>query len=433
MAAKANGALRAWEYPRGSGIRIREQINVHGGEAYGASYQVTVPAKLSGTVRERKQFPSKERAEQWACEQLRGFKAQGEGFFEATQAERNEFAHCLPKLREHGISLTEAVEFAIERLRPAGGERTVAQIVAEAVESKRIRFERGDLRERSYRDFENRARAFAEALGEQPVKLLTGEVVKAWLLELGLSPRTVKNYLAVATEVLLYGVQRRYLARSPIDDLTHADRKELAGYQGQTREPSILTPDRAERLILTAHAHPDLELLGAVTLGLFCGIRVEELKRLDWGQVRLDDEQPVVTIGAAIAKKRRIRHVDIPENAQAWLSRCGPRVGPLAPHRNHTDYERRFRKLLRLAGFGEGNEAGKWHSTWETNAMRHSFGTYHYALHRDSRETARLLGHQANDEVLFAHYRALATKQAAERFFGIQPPVKAGKVVEFAR
>ena len=64
--------------------------------------------------------------------------------------------------------------------------------------------------------------------------------------------------------------------------------------------------------------------------------------------------------------------------------------------------------------------------------MRHSFGSYHYALHGNPLETSRLLGHKASDQVLFDHYRALASKADAVAYFAITPPAKAGKVVKFA-
>ena len=64
--------------------------------------------------------------------------------------------------------------------------------------------------------------------------------------------------------------------------------------------------------------------------------------------------------------------------------------------------------------------------------MRHSFGSYHYALYGNPLETSRLLGHKASDQVLFDHYRALATKAQAETYFAIKPPVNAAKVVKFA-
>jgi integrase len=128
-----------------------------------------------------------------------------------------------------------------------------------------------------------------------------------------------------------------------------------------------------------------------------------------------------VTVGASIAKKRRIRHVEIPANALQWLSLVPDRTGPVSRNAHFNDHQKRFKKLLKQAGFKK----------WEPNAMRHSFGTYHYALHRDPLETARLLGHKASDEVLFAHYRALATQDTGTAFFLIEPPAAAARVLRF--
>ncbi len=65
--------------------------------------------------------------------------------------------------------------------------------------------------------------------------------------------------------------------------------------------------------------------------------------------------------------------------------------------------------------------------------MRHSFGSYHYALHGDPLLTARLLGHKATDDVLFSHYRALTSKEEATAFFAIAPASDAKNVIEFTK
>ncbi len=70
----AGSGLKGWEHPKGSGIKISEILNLNKGAAYGGSYLVVVPAKLTGTVRKRKQFKSKELAEDWAERQQLGQK-----------------------------------------------------------------------------------------------------------------------------------------------------------------------------------------------------------------------------------------------------------------------------------------------------------------------------------------------------------------------
>jgi len=422
MTTAPQSALSTWEHPKKSGISIREIINSHSGEDFWGSYMVTVPAKVTGKLRLRRQFKVRADAEKWAGDTYRGYQQQGHAFFGLSEHERQEIGSLMPNLREQGVSIAEAVKFALTRLRPEGRTKTLGQVIAELVKSKAQRHERGDLRERSYRDFRHRGAKVAKGFDGRLVAEVTGAEIKEWLNGLNLGPRSNQNYLSVVSEVFRYATQKRYVAASPLDELTDVDRKELCGREGQAKEPSILTTAEAEKLLLTAQQHPKLDLLGAVTLALFCGLRTEEIKRLDWDNVRIDDAAPLVTIGAKIAKKRRIRHVEIPANAISWLSLVPSRKGQVTKSDHTNDYQKRFKKLLTLAKFKK----------WEANAMRHSFGSYHYALHGNPLETSRLLGHKASDQVLFDHYRALATEEHAKEYFAILPPAKGEKVVQFA-
>ena len=434
MAATKTSKLKKWEHPKKSGIWVREMLysqTFNGKQETYSAYQVTIPAKLTGKARKRKQCKTKEEALRYASIAFKGRDKQGEEYFKATDGERKEFSACIPVLRNHGITLTEAVGFAVKRLRPKGGERTVSEIVNELIESKRIRHSRGDIRERSFRDFQHRATKFSDAFIDAASYDLTVEDIRHWLIGLNVSPRTTQNYLRIVSEILKYAVQKKYIAASPTDELTDSDRKELCGSSDGEKEPDVLTIDQSKKLLETAFEYPELGLLGTVAIGLFCGIRVEELKRLDWANVKDSESSPIVTLSSSITKKRRIRHVDIPRNALKWLLLCRDRKGTVAENKNDSDYQKRFRKLIQLAGFGHTDEKGRWASDWETNAMRHSFGSYHYALHGNPLETSRQLGHKASDQVLFDHYRALATKEQGEAFFSIVPPKSESKLVEF--
>lgn len=433
MTARNSTKGRKWEFPAKSNIWIREFAYTkkdNEKEYLYSAYQVTVPAKVTGTVRKRSQFKSKEEAQEWASSQHKGRKKQGELFFEATDLERREFSHILPKLREAGISLTEAADFAIKRLRPEGGDRMIEEVTNELLQLKQSRFNRGDLRENSLRDYRLRSGRFAEAFEGTQIKAIGIEEIAEWLRGLELAPRTTKNFLSVISEVFTYALQKKYVVASPIDELSDHERKELCGNE-EAKEPNILTVSESKRLLAAALEFQELQLLPSVILGLFCGIRTEEIKRLDWANVKTNGDA-TITITGDIAKKRRIRHVEIPTNAMAWLSTCKKESGPIAPSKNWNEYQNRFRRLLRLAEFGELTENGKWKSNWNANAMRHSFGSYHFALHKDSLETSRQLGHKASDTVLFDHYRALATKEQGEAFFSIVPPKTESKLVEFA-
>jgi integrase len=424
--------LNSWIHPKDSDIRIRPKINTSGKDAYGVSYAVTVPSKISGAARIRKQFSEKSKAEEWAKNQWNGFQSQGKDFFESTSQERREFASVLPRLRERGISLSEAVEFALPRLRPSGGDRTFSEVIEEIKAEKLEMLKSGTLRENSEKAFRLRSQKVEDAFGASLVRDLTLDEVKDWIVSLDLAPRTKKNELNCLHEILLHSVARKYVKENVLDGLTRSDRSRLYGVD-EDREPEILTPKEADRLIRAAQKHKNLDLMGAVTLGLFCGIRTEEIKKLKWKDIHLDEG--FVTIGRDIAKKRSIRNVTLCDNSLKWLSLCPDKTGFVTRSDFFCDYDRRFNKLLRHAEFTEKIEKnGKTIEkvVWKKNAMRHSFGTYHFALHGDSIKTSNELGHKQGDGVLFAHYRALATKKQAEKYFGIVPPSNANKVVEFA-
>ncbi len=55
------------------------------------------------------------------------------------------------------------------------------------------------------------------------------------------------------------------------------------------------------------------------------------------------------------------------------------------------------------------------------NALRHSFCTYHVALHGDAGKTATLLTHKGNVSILYDHYKGNTNKQAAKQYFNLQP------------
>jgi integrase len=420
------------EFPEASGIRIREKINTSGKDSYKTSYAVTVPVKVTGGARLRKQFKSLDAAKKFAKEQRDGKEVQGKVFFSATDRERNEFADLLPKLRDAGVTLREAVEFALPRLRPAGGDKTLSGVIEELRASKLAMLEKGTLREHSERAFRIRSEKVRVEFGDVLVRDLILDEVKSWLSCMELAPRTIKNHLNCLAEIINYSTARKYAAENILDGLTTNDRKELYG-EVEAKEPGILTPNEADRLITAALDNPDLDMLAAVSFGLFCGIRTEELKRLDWKDVRFDEG--FVTISGKIAKKRSIRNVTISDNAALWISLCAKQEGPVTRSEFFNDYDHRFRKLLSKAGFTKKvkvNEKEKEVIEWKKNAMRHSFGTYHFALHEDSIKTSNQLGHRQGDHVLFEHYRALATKKQAENYFGIVPPANANKVVDFA-
>jgi integrase len=98
--------------------------------------------------------------------------------------------------------------------------------------------------------------------------------------------------------------------------------------------------------------------------------------------------------------------VTIRPNLAAWLEPYRERSGLVCPN----NLRSKLRADRRAAGI----------ATWPSNALRHSFASYHLAIFRDPRELALELGH-SRSEVTFRHYRELVKPSEGEKFWRIAP------------
>lgn len=405
MVQTGTNHLRRWEHPAGSGIRVREIINRFNGADCGLSYRVTVPARMAG-VRQFKQFSTQDAAEKWAKEQHDAARRDGQKHFLLSPAEREDAISALALLEGTGLGLAQAATLAKKHLHVPTASVTVKDAVKRLVTEK----ESENLRERSVRDLRNRLDVFAKSFGERLVAEIAQTEIEGWLRDLrgisnksveGLSPRSKKNYLITVRTFFNWAISKGY--RSSDNPAAAISTPKI-----DWEQPSILTIAEAKKLLTAAKTEQGGRLLASVVLGLFAGIRSNEIMRLDWSAIDLDEG--ILTIGPQIAKKRRLRVLELTPNSIAWLRTIPNRKGRLSPGR----YTVRWAEFVKKAGFPDWGEN-------RSNAMRHSFGSYHYALHSDAAKTAGMLGHRANDQVLFDSYRSLARMKDGKAYFSIRP------------
>jgi integrase len=181
------------------------------------------------------------------------------------------------------------------------------------------------------------------------------------------------------------------------------------------RPPEIFAVDELRALLEAANrVAPDV--VPALAIGAFAGLRDAELKRLDWSEVDLARGHIEVT--AAKAKSARRRIVPIQPNLAAWLrpySGMKDRV-VLIGARSKLDRVRTAAGLAR----------------WPKNGLRHSFASYRLAAIHDAPRVASELGH-TNPQMLYGTYRELVLPQEAERYWKIAPAEEAEKVVAFSQ
>ena len=232
--------------------------------------------------------------------------------------------------------------------------------------------------------------------GERPAHEISQRDVETWLKSQDWAPKTRNVYLTDLRTIFAWGVAQGHVRLNPCEGVARATLED--------GEIASLTVAQCRTLLETClEGWP--ELVGYVTLGLFAGIRPEELARLTWDSV--DSEAGTVVVSGARSKTRRRRVVDLEPNARAWLAlaqRTDPKVVP-------TNFTRRWKALRQAAGLLEG---------WPHDVLRHTFATYHYAHHQNEAWLQVQMGH-TSAAVLHQSYRALRTPEKAREFWALVP------------
>lgn len=307
------------------------------------------------------------------------------------EVQRREVLLALKLLEPFGADILEAVKFYIRHAKPSKGPLSVNEAVEKFLETK--------LRT-------NRRPRYVSALADsylKPLKRafpgritsdLTSEELKRFIYAKGRSPKTVANYLRSLSVFFNFLIREGHCSLNPLARLEKPILDET--------KANPLTVQEATAMLQTALNEGRKPECACMALVLFCGVRVEEVERLSWTDVRL--EQQRVHLEAVATKKRRRRINDISENALVWLNRCKGE-GAIAPK----NYDKRMRYVREKAGV-----------QYRQNSMRHSFASYHVAKHENAAATALMLGHP-DANLLFNTYRDFVAKEDAVQFWEILP------------
>jgi integrase len=172
------------------------------------------------------------------------------------------------------------------------------------------------------------------------------------------------------------------------------------------RPVGILTVEQARGLLRVAK-ESDPEMLPALAIGLFAGLRRSEVFALDWSEI--DHEHHTIEVKGIKARTRQRRLVSVADNLGEWLNPHSKTSGPISPERNIDVFSERLHELAVKAQI----------SPWPHNAMRHSFGSYFLGKTKDENLTASEMGN--SPEVIIKHYRALVRDADVTRFWRLAP------------
>ena len=289
-----------------------------------------------------------------------------------------------------GVPLMDAARFYAKHHGLGIKRKAVSDAVDEMIATKGI----GKRSKVYLDDLRYRLGAFKRAF-HCDVNALVPDDVARFFDDLKLSPRSHKNFFSALRTFFAFAQRHGWLSKE-------ADLLARVEEISETPAPvEIFTS--SELAALFKNAPP--ELATCVALGAFAGLRAEEILRLDW---RDTEKSPgFIEVAAHKAKTAARRIVPISDNLARWLA--------IAPHNGARVWPRSkwvfFKALQRTAGAAK--------ITWKQNALRHSFISYRLAEIQDVNRVALEAGN--SPQMIFRHYRELATPDQARTWFSIAP------------
>jgi integrase len=360
----------------------------------GDYWVVSLGRRHTGGRRQRRYFSSRKEAMVFVAQAEESRHRLGCEAFILPMALRAEALVCSQRLKPFNATLTQAVEFFIQNMPRAESAKSIEQLKEVFLKSRKAM----NCRPRTIVQYESYLRVICTDFGKVDVTRLLRQDIEDWLEESEWSPRTRKNYLVTLTTILNFAVGKGYRADNPA---ARIDRPIL-----DDRPVGILTVEQASRLLRVAKESGS-EMLPAVAIGLFAGLRRSEIFALDWSEI--DFEHLTIEVKGIKAKTRQRRLVSVADNLLAWLNLRRKTNGPICPEGNIDVFSERLRALAVKAAI----------APWPHNAMRHSFGSYLLGKTKDENLTASEMGN--SPEVIIKHYRALVRASDVKRYWSIAP------------
>ncbi len=342
-------------------------------------------------------FPTKEKAEEQVAIKRRETQEIGRRALDLSDKLRMEALDAQDRLKPFGVSLTEVVSEYIKR---RGASSAVIDDLAQAYIDSREKCGKSQKHLVNLRCIFKR---FVCSFSGRRAADITTEEIEAWCDGLGVGPASVNSYRTLLHSLFSYAERKRACPENPVKFMERRTVK--------AEKVGILTPEQLRELLEASSG----DLLATVVIGAFAGIRPEEITRLTWEEIDL--EEGLISIEAAKAKTAKQRYVKILPVLAAWLKPLAE-SGPV----QRANFRRRFDIARLKAGFASRGNTAKAQGllTWPHDALRHSFASYHLAMFEDTPALALQLGHQGT-ALIFQSYRHRVKKRDAEDYFNLLP------------
>lgn len=251
---------------------------------------------------------------------------------------------------------------------------------------------------------------FEAVFGDKPIGSIQSTDIAEFIHSLPFEPLTKRHYRTYLAGAFKWFMQQGWIINNPVASVP-APRVML-------EEPGILTV-KETRSLFRANEKEDPEICALLALGAFAGMRSSAIARMDYKEI--DFAARAILTPASKTKKNRRQFIEgLPQNLFEWLSLASKKTFAITPRQFAKRGEIAFQRAGLLVTKAQAKREKITPKAPPKNCLRHSFVSYHVALHRNPGHTALLISHK-NQNILYEHYLGVATKEDAERYFGIKP------------
>lgn len=407
------------------GISIRE-LRPELPEGGGGYFQVDT---MKNGKRERKGFDTLAKAKTHAAILSTKIGNEGASALSLTPAQRDDAVGAL-RILDGKASLTAAAKLWARHNGIAGGV-TVAELGRRWLASLKVQ----GCRPSTLREREHKVGRLAADMGKRPVVSLTRDDIAGWLTAKGGTGATWDGYRRAFNAMFNHAVRERMAESNPVAGIRAVRMDE--------KLPTPFTVAAVQSLMRTA-AEWTPAIVPTLAVQFFAGLRPGEAMGLDWSAV--DFKAKTIRVMPETSKVRRTRIVPMNQTLIDWLTPYRKARGKVGIQtQNQFDYAI-YRKPIGPAYEQEGIPIAEREPDkrpkgllaaagvdWIQDGPRKTFATMHFAMGGDAGKTAAILGHSGDAGILYKHYRGLATKADARRFFAIRPATDKVVKVNFKR
>lgn len=369
-----------------------------------AGWEVPIPASLSDNGKFRRVYHRTKAEAQAHVRRLKEtYTGQRDKAANIPAALAEDAAAASGLLADFGITLKQAAAYYVEQHDRRAKAPTLRKAFATAIKRRRNK------RPKTLRDYRLWERKLPTDFLDMNICDIEGRHIAAALDKATGTPIQWKKGQRYVSAVLGDCVKSGFLSDNPAGQM-HAP-------EAATKDDdvSLYTPSELKKLLgackdySTGHNRKCADCLAAFATMAFAGIRPDEITRLTWSKVLLDDADAVIRVDRSVAKKSRRRNVRIQSTLRAWLEAVPmeERRGRVAP----ANWENKARRVKKEAGI-DGRE--------KQDALRHSFGTYLLAFENDEGAIRNDMGH-THMKVFYDHYFKAVTKKEAIAYWAILP------------